>query len=231
MLQTLRSRIFAVVMGVVILTTVTLTFFIQRETNQAIFQAHEANAKNLVDTLLLNIENAHQSILFHKKNSLELRKTYLKESVILATTVIDGYYQKFTAGLLTEKEARELAIQEIRRLRYDHGVGYFWINSADPADPRSIMHPNYPQYEGQVPDMPEFYTLPGSGGHIFREFARVGREDGEGFVNYSWTKPMQDGQAAPQPKVSYVKLYKPWSWIVGSGIYIDDISRKRARKS
>lgn len=45
--------------------------------------------------------------------------------------------------------------------------------------------------------------------------------NGEGFVNYQWPKP---GVDAPQPKVSYVKGYEPWGWIVGSGVYVDDVN-------
>jgi len=53
----------------------------------------------------------------------------------------------------------------------------------------------------------------------------VCRDKGEGFVDYMWSKP---GDTKPAPKVSFVKLYKPWGWILGSGIYVDDVTAEMA---
>ncbi len=62
--------------------------------------------------------------------------------------------------------------------------------------------------------------------YIFREFARVCNEKGSGFVEYLWPKP---GERLPVAKISYVKLYAPWGWIVGSGVYVDDVEKDMAR--
>ena len=82
-----------------------------------------------------------------------------------------------------------------------------------------IMHPYKPEMNGK--DLTD-YKDP-NGKHLFVEFVKVCQEKGEGMVDYMW--PKQDG-AKPVPKVSYVKLFKPWGWIVGSGIYIDDMEKE-----
>jgi len=91
---------------------------------------------------------------------------------------------------------------------------YFWIND---MHPRMVMHPYKPALNGK--------DLSGSkdpnGKHLFVEFVNVCRENGEGFVDYMWPKPGFDD---PQPKLSFVKLFKEWGWILGTGIYIDDIN-------
>jgi methyl-accepting chemotaxis protein len=61
-----------------------------------------------------------------------------------------------------------------------------------------------------------------NGKYLFREFVRVAKEKGAGFVDYMWPKP---GESTPVPKISYVKLYQPWGWIIGSGVYVDDIAK------
>ncbi|MCP4746502.1 MAG: HAMP domain-containing protein, partial [Desulfobacteraceae bacterium] len=65
------------------------------------------------------------------------------------------------------------------------------------------------------------------GKYIFREFLKVCQNNGEGFVDYMWPKPGFDN---PVAKLSYVKLFKEWGWIVGTGIYLDDVDRIVAEK-
>jgi methyl-accepting chemotaxis protein len=110
----------------------------------------------------------------------------------------------------------EDAKQAIAQLRYGpRGKDYFWIND---MAPRMIMHPIKPELDGK--------DLSGSqdpnGKKLFVEFVDVCRDKGEGFVDYMWPIP---GQDAPVPKLSYVKLFEPWGWIVGTGIYLDDVEQ------
>jgi len=90
---------------------------------------------------------------------------------------------------------------------------YFWIND---MQPRMVMHPYKPQLNGK--------DLSGAkdpnGKHLFVEMVKVCREKGEGFVDYFWPKY---GADQPQPKLSYVRLFEKWNWVIGTGVYIDDI--------
>jgi methyl-accepting chemotaxis protein len=115
-----------------------------------------------------------------------------------------------------EQRFMEDAKQAIAQLRYGpRGKDYFWIND---MAPRMIMHPIKPELDGK--------DLSGSqdpnGKKLFVEFVDVCRDKGEGFVDYMWPIP---GQDAPVPKLSYVKLFEPWGWIVGTGIYLDDVEQ------
>ena len=53
--------------------------------------------------------------------------------------------------------------------------------------------------------------------------AKVAKANGEGVVNYHWAKP---GYEKPQPKVSYVKMFKPYGWVIGTGAYVSDVTAK-----
>ena len=121
-----------------------------------------------------------------------------------------------TGVYLETAEARfkEDAKKAIAQLRYGpKGLDYFWINDMAPT---MIMHPIKPELDGK--DLSGF-TDP-NGKRLFMAFVDVARADGEGFVDYMWPMP---GSDQPVPKLSYVKQFAPWGWIVGTGVYLDDV--------
>jgi len=126
--------------------------------------------------------------------------------------VINHHAGLVKSGAATESEARQAAMNTLKAMRYD-GKEYFWIND---THPRVIMHPIKPALDGKdvsgVKDP--------NGKFIFVEFVKAVKNGGAGFVDYYWPKP---GSPEPVPKISYVKLHEGWGWIVGSGIYIDDV--------
>ncbi len=120
-----------------------------------------------------------------------------------------------------EQRFMEDAKKAIAQLRYGaKNSDYFWINDMGPT---MVMHPIKPQLDGK--------DLSGSkdpnGKKLFVSMVDVCREKGEGFVDYMWPMP---GHDEPVPKLSYVKLFKPWGWIVGTGIYLDDVDQAVAAK-
>jgi signal transduction histidine kinase len=80
-----------------------------------------------------------------------------------------------------------------------------------------IMHPYRPDLEGK--DVAEF-TDP-SGRHMFAEMVAITRASGSGFVDYLWQWKEDPGHIVP--KISYVKGFDPWGWIIGTGIYVEDV--------
>jgi methyl-accepting chemotaxis protein len=120
-----------------------------------------------------------------------------------------------------EQRFMEDAKKAISEMRYGpKGEDYFWINDMGPT---MIMHPVNPALDGK-----DLSTNKDPNGKLlFVEFVRVCREKGEGFVDYLWPFP---GRTDPVPKLSYVKLFEPWGWIVGTGIYLDDVDEAVAAK-
>ncbi|HRY29372.1 MAG TPA: methyl-accepting chemotaxis protein [Elusimicrobiota bacterium] len=139
----------------------------------------------------------------------EAQLRYLTQSVY---TAIEGHYKAYQAGLMSEEGAKKAVVNLIKMIRYE-GDNYFWIND---SFPRMIVHPIKPELDGK--DQTD-YKDP-NGKQLFVEFAKVCKQSGEGFVDYEWPKP---GFSKPQPKISYVKLFKEWDWIVGTGVYVDDM--------
>lgn len=117
------------------------------------------------------------------------------------------------------------AKETISRMRYSEGVGYFWINNTAGPYPEMVMHPIIPDLDGTILDDPKYNCAMGTDKNLFQAFVEVTGASGTsgGFVDYYWPKPGEDGLSQDLPKLSYVRLFEPWQWIIGTGVYIDDV--------
>ncbi|PWB34191.1 methyl-accepting chemotaxis protein [Pseudomonas sp. SDI] len=131
-----------------------------------------------------------------------------------------AYYQGLeTAGTLSREAAQQQALSAIRGLRYDQN-DYFWIND---LGPRMIMHPTNPKLDGQ--DLSGIRDPDGFA--LFNEMVALAKSAGAGRIDYRWPKP---GASEPVEKTSYIQLFKPWGWVIGSGVYIDDLQAEFTRQ-
>lgn len=145
------------------------------------------------------------------------KKMLLKGATEVAFSLMSEYDGRVKSGEFTTEEAQKRVASRIKALRYN-GQEYFWIND---LSPRMIMRPFKPELDCKDPsDLKD-----PNGKVLFVDMAKVCKDKGEGFVDYMWPKP---GESQPVPKVSYVKVFKPWGWIIGSGIYLDDIAKELA---
>lgn len=140
------------------------------------------------------------------------RQHFVANAVRIATGIVEAAYNKESAGILPHDQAQRLALDELSTIRYGSG-DYFWVND---LDGNVVMHPIKPELDGKSgagikdPD----------GRPVFMLFADKVRKDHEGFVSYMWPKP---GKNEPVEKLSYVNGFDKWGWVIGSGIYIDDV--------
>jgi diguanylate cyclase (GGDEF)-like protein len=153
-----------------------------------------------------------------ERRMLETKKEGLKNVVDVAFGVFHDYDRLVRNGQLTLGEAQARAAQKIGELRYGDKE-YFWIND---VNLKMVMHPVRPELDGK--DLTN--TQDPKGKYLFRDFVNVSKANGSGFVDYLWPKP---GEDAPVPKVSYVRLYDAWGWVLGSGVYVDDVGRDMGR--
>ncbi|MCL7489498.1 MAG: cache domain-containing protein [Desulfobulbaceae bacterium] len=158
-------------------------------------------------------------------------KVQLKDHVDIAYSLIEEAETSVRLGQISMADAKKKAINQIRNLRYDSGVGYFWINDTGKPYPTMIMHPTLPELNGQILDNPKFNCAMGKEKNLFQAMTEVSAKTGEGYVDYLWPKPTREGLTSDQPKISYVRLHKPFDWIIGTGKYIDDIDDAVAVKN
>lgn len=136
-------------------------------------------------------------------------------SVIEATySIVEHFNAQAAANMIDHDQAQTLAIAAIRDLRYGDS-GYVWIHD---DDLRMVMHPTMPDLDGQ--DLHEFRYKDNE--PMFKEMARVLSDSEAGYVSYLWPKP---NRQEPLRKLSYVKHFRPWGWVLGSGVYVDDVKR------
>lgn len=145
-------------------------------------------------------------------DAIEKRERFLAAVVDGPMSVIQHFHGLQKSGALSEGEAQKQALEVIRTMRYAEKE-YFWINDTDEV---MIMHPIKAELNGK--DMSDFKDPDGK--YVFREFVATTRAAKSGYVDYKWPKP---GAEKPVDKKSYVKLFQPWGWIIGSGVYIDDL--------
>ncbi|MFZ2852489.1 MAG: cache domain-containing protein [Rhodocyclaceae bacterium] len=145
-------------------------------------------------------------------NLNEQKRDTLRARIEMAESLVQHFHTLARKGELTDAEAQVRAIQAMRQLRSLNNE-YVWIND---IQGRLIQHPFMPELEGK--DLG--YLKDSNGKSIFLSFVDIALTQGSGFVRYSWPKP---NAVEPTPKLSYVKLFAPWQWVIGSGEYLDDI--------
>jgi len=227
---TFRSKVLLLVAATVLFTALTIQYSARHETERAMLTAYEENASNLMNTVVLNVENQYRSILFHKSATLERRKAGLRNIVTLALERIEKRHEQWKAKELSDEESQRLALEDVRGMRYDDGVGYLWINDMDPDTPRMIMHSALRELEGTTADDERYSLAIGLNKNSLDVFVAVCREHGEGYVDYLAVKPSEGELIENAHKVSYVKRFKPWEWVVGTGVYVDDVEAEVQRR-
>lgn len=150
-----------------------------------------------------------------KSTLIEQKKTMISSQTQTVISILQYYELQAQFGKFSRKMAQDSAVKQIKELRYGfEGKDYFWIND---TQPQMIMHPYRPDLDGK--DLSNFSDLDGK--LLFKDSVDVVKKDGAGYIQYSWQ--WKDDHNRIVPKVSYVMLFKPWGWIVGTGSYIEDI--------
>ncbi len=155
-----------------------------------------------------------------KENTLLGKRQMIEELTRSASSILEKYESDEQNGFITREEAQMTAISRIQYLRYGaENKDYFWITDMGPD---MIMHPYRSDLNGKSL---KNFTDP-HGKRLFVEMVDVCRKSGHGYVEYMWQ--WKDDTAHIVPKLSYVQAFKPWGWIIGTGIYIEDVKKEIA---
>ena len=149
---------------------------------------------------------------------MDQKRLMIRELTDASWNILARFEAEERADRLSRAEAQTAAVEQTRSLHYgQEGKDYFWIID---MQPRMIVHPYRPDLEGT--DLSQFADPHGK--LIFVEMARVVQENGAGYVSYMWQ--WKDDPERIVPKLSYVKGFAPWGWIIGTGVYTDDVRKK-----
>lgn len=160
-------------------------------------------------------------------------KEPLKSGVLLIQrdgVLLPAGYKKiantgFAAAVIVEpdriiRDLQEKVKHDMRKMLYDNGQGYIFVND---MSCRALVNPSKPEIEGT-----DFSNVTdGRGKKHVPEMVEICRVHNRGYLTYYWMQNEKDMTNPPsRPKLSYVRLFEPWGWIIGSGTYVDSIERK-----
>lgn len=156
-----------------------------------------------------------------KEGMIAKKREKIQEQTQVPLSVAKHFYemsQKDTS--ISEKEAMAVAGEALRAMRYGpEEKDYFWINDSNHV---MVMHPFAPQLEGK--NLKE--NKDPNGFPLFQAFVTEAKTTGGGFVDYMWQYNDQKDKIVP--KISYVTYFKPWDWVIGTGMYIEDVEADMA---
>lgn len=144
---------------------------------------------------------------------LDAKKAGIRQIVEVATGILKNQEKEVREGRRTREMGETRAKELILSMNFDE-TNYVYIQGPGPT---VIAHPR-PDLVGKQTE-----TLDASYAKLFRDLDRVGQNPKGGFHEYEFTKP---GQTGVFPKVTYVKRFEPWGWIVGAGVYVDDVNHE-----
>ena len=142
----------------------------------------------------------------------------IKEQVEVVISLLSEINDAYKAGTYTLDEAKKIAADEVRQMRYGE-AGYFWIDQSDGT--------NVVLLGSDTEGTNRMETKDAKGYQMVKEIIRVAVEDGGGYTDFVFPKP---GETKPSPKRSYSEYFEPFDWVVGTGNYTDYIDTAIAKQ-
>ncbi|RJP62279.1 MAG: response regulator [Candidatus Auribacter fodinae] len=209
--STLFRRITSIIFFTILCYAVTIYFFIVPLTKKTIHDREQDSAKIILDNISELLKAKYLAIDAYRQSALDNRKKELKHITQIQECFIREKYNKYKNGILTESEAKKNALEELRNFRYGHN-DYVWVSSYDSV---LISHPDPAMHNTDFSNIKDIY-----GNDIVTELVRVAREQDEGYTSYWWRRLDTE---EPIEKLTYSRHFPEWQWVIGTGVYIDDV--------
>ncbi len=163
------------------------------------------------------IDNNNRSAKAYREKLEEDVMNSLKNETQIAVSIIDQFHQLQEEGTLTEEEAKKQAADIIRDLRYEDGSGYFWIDTEDGTNVVLLGRDTEGQSRWNLQDS--------TGNYFIQEMIKNGMQEGGGYTRLNFAKPNETEEL---PKINYTVNYAPYKWVLGTGVWIDEIDKLEA---
>jgi signal transduction histidine kinase/CheY-like chemotaxis protein len=206
-----------VVFVVVLIILFVINFFLSPKMQHKLTDLEIKIAKAQLQKVTLLVELTANSLKSFEINYIKNKKEMLKNTTGLAVNILNDYYQRYKNAELNEKQAKKMAKNIISKLKTNR-IKYFFILD---TNCKIIYHPDNSLIGkdfSQVKDI--------KGKMFVKEMVSKAVKNDEAFVKYWWAKI----KGKPFKKISYVVLFKPWNWIIGSGVYLDETQKEIENK-
>ena len=215
----LSWRVSLLIAALLVASAISTTAFAFRAIQAELYAQSDEAVGNIHTSVAAVIEAEYDDIERFRTTALDRRKASLQDVAAPLPVTLDALRLAVTEGTITQEDAQARALQLLKEVRFANNDYFFTYN----RDLIAISHPD-DRFEGrdlsglQDPD----------GVFVLQEIRDVALNQGSGFVSYLWER--LDG-AEPSPKLGYVFHYEPWDWIIGTGVYIDDIDTEVAQRT
>jgi len=216
----LFRKIFFPILTIILIFSIAIYFFSVPLIKRTFYDAEEEAAITILDNVYEFVEIEYLGIEAYHKTTLEMYKKQLKNITLIQEAFIENRYQKFKQGLLTEAEAKNSALEELRSFRYGPGnIDYLWV-----SDYNSVLI-SHPDPELHKADFSEVLDVRGN--LIVPPMVKIAMENGEGYTYYHWRRL---GQEKHIEKLTYSRNFPAWQWVIGTGVYTDDVEAEVAHR-
>lgn len=192
--------------------------FTGREVTRSMIDRGDAEARDILRVIHLNLENQKSGLDFFKNYAEQQYRQRLRDLVGVVVSEVDYFYTLQESGLMSEEQAKTAALDAVQKMRYGHN-DYFFIYDRNNV---AISHPD-PNVRGR--DMSQYTDI--NGRPVSETMWEMARKQPDGFLTMWWTRL---GETRPVPKLLYFYHDPKWDWMIGTGLYIDDIDRDVEKK-
>lgn len=213
-----NAKLALLISGALVLSTVAVSLFTGYSVERSMGAEAEKSARNAMGLVLQSIEGQYESLTAYREQTLKMRREQMQNVSRSLVAALDHFYELQERGGLSEARAKASALKYLRSVRYGNDDYFFTYN----LDMVAISHPD-PKVMGR--DMSGFRDAKGC--LVMPKIKELITKHGSGFLDF-WFWRLNDPE--PSPKLGYVFLYPKWNWIIGTGVYIDDVDREAARR-
>ncbi len=218
LLGRLRIIISLIVISALAVTALAFMMFTGHEVNRSTLEQGDKEALNILRVIMLNLEDHKTGLDFFRSYAHQRYEQQLRDLVAVVISHLDYLHGLQLKGILSEEQAKKAALDSIQHARYGNNDYFFIYNRQNVA----ISHPD-PKVRGH--DMSDTTDVHGT--PVAKTMWENSRKQHDGFLTLWWTRL---GEKKPVPKLLYYYHYPKWDWIIGTGIYIDDIERDVEKK-
>lgn len=215
---TLSWRVSLLIAALLIVSAIVTIGYAFRSVEAGLYATSQEGVDNIHTSVSEAVQSDYEGIRAFREETLKKRKQVLRDVAAPLVVSLDQLRSAAKSGELTEAQAQRRALALLKSVRFANDDYFFTYD----RQLNAISHPD-PKFQGRnLADMQD-----ADGTYVLREIRRVALQRGSGFVDYRWKRLNSD---VPSPKIGYVFHYEPWDWIIGTGVYVDDIDAEVATR-
>lgn len=211
--STLTYRLALLIAALLGISAILTTTFAVKTVQDSLYEEVTQSMLNVHNSVATTVALEYEAVQAYREATLQSRRASLESISAPIVSSLDQLVLLADRGELTQEQARSSGLDLVRDVRFGND-DYFFVYNRDLV---AIGHPD-PQFQGQfLGDMQD-----PNGQFVVRDLAEIAFDQGSGFYSYEWVRL---GQGEPSPKIAYVFHYTPWDWMIGTGVYVDDIDQ------